>query len=107
MKKVLLALLGLVLLAILSFFCFQNKADSIREALVSSTHSALAGNGITGITADLKGKGLETTDIMQLRGEVPTEELKSEVEKIAQGIEGVGAIENHITIANDDLHTCK
>ncbi len=102
MKKVLLALLGLILLAILAYFCFQNKADSIREHLVSSTNSALSSHNITGITADLQGYDMEMTDIMRLTGEVPSLEVKAEAETLTRAIEGIGDIDNQLTIAQQE-----
>jgi len=98
MKKVFLALLGLILLAILSFFCFQDKASTIRETLVSTTTSALEADNITGVTANLKGSQYEMTDVMLLTGEVPTQEAKAKAETIARAIEGIGGVENQLTV---------
>jgi len=98
MKRVLLALLGLILLAILAYFCFQNKADYIRDNLISSTNTALSANNITGVTADLKGNDLEMTDIMKLTGEVPSLELKAKAETLARAVAGVGGVDNQLTI---------
>ena len=99
MKKVLLALLGLILLAILSFFCFQDKADTIRETLVSSTTSALNANNIQGIQADLNGDDFKMTDIIRLTGEVSTVAQKAKAESIAKAIEGVGGVDNQLIVA--------
>ena len=99
MKKVLLALLGLVLLVMLSFFCYQDKVDTIKKDLVSSTSSALVNHNITGVNVTLKGMGLEITDIMQLKGKVPSQALKMQAQSIAEGIEGVGSIDNQIIVA--------
>jgi outer membrane protein OmpA-like peptidoglycan-associated protein/osmotically-inducible protein OsmY len=99
MKKVLLALLGLILLAILGFFCFQDKADSIRQDLVSSTNQALSSNDLSGVQAVLKGEGVEMTDIIKLTGEVPTNEAKAKAESIARSIMGVGGVDNQLHIA--------
>jgi outer membrane protein OmpA-like peptidoglycan-associated protein len=98
MKKVLLALLGLILLAILSFFCFQNKADAIREDLVATTNSALLNAELDGVKANLKGSGLEVTDIMQLTGVVPSLDQKAKAETVALAVEGVGGVENMIQV---------
>jgi len=101
MKKVLLVLLGLILLALLSFFCFQNKADTIRDTLVASTNSALSAHNITGVTANLKGYNHEMTDIMQLTGEVQNTETKVFAETLARGIDGVGDVDNQLRVANE------
>ncbi len=98
MKKVLLALSGLILLAILAYFCFQNKADTIREHLVSSTNSALSSHNISGVTAALQGHDIEMTDIMQLTGEVPSPKIKAEAEMLTRAIEGIGGVDNQLSI---------
>lgn len=105
MKRVLLALLGLILLAILAYFCFQNKADAIRGDLVSSTNTALSSNNITGVKADLKGANLEMTDIMRLTGEVPSLDMKAKAETLARGIAGVGGVDNQLTVAQQAVAT--
>jgi len=99
MKRVLLALLGLMLLAILAYFCFQNKADLIREDLVSSTTNTLSRNNINGVTAELKGNYLEMTDIITLSGEVASLEIKAKAESLTRSVSGVGGVENQLTIA--------
>ena len=99
MKRVLLALLGLILLAILAYFCFQNKADAIRGELVSSTDTALSSNNITGVKADLKGTNFEMTDIMRLTGEVPSLDMKVKAETLVRGVKGIGGVDNQLTIA--------
>jgi outer membrane protein OmpA-like peptidoglycan-associated protein len=99
MKKVLLALLGLILLASLGFFCFQDKADSIRQDLLSSTNQALSSNNLGTVQATLKGEDLEMTDIIKLTGEVPTNEAKAKAESIARSIIGVGGVDNQLHIA--------
>ncbi len=101
MKRVLLALLGLILLAILAYFCFQNKADTIKEHLVSSTNSALESHDITGVTASLQGQELEMTDIITLRGEVPSLEIKAKAETLARAINGVGGVNNQLHISQE------
>ncbi len=102
MKKVLLALLGLILLAILGFFCFQDKADSIRQDLLSSTSQALSSNDLSSVKATLKGEDVEMTDIIKLTGEVPTNEAKAKAESIARSIIGVGGVDNQLHIAQSD-----
>ncbi len=105
MKKVLLALLGLILLAILAYFCFQNKADSIRNNLVSSTNTALTANNITGVNADLKGHDIEMTDIMRLRGEVSSLETKAKAETLTRAVAGIGGVDNQLTVKQQIAET--
>ncbi len=101
MKRVLLALLGLILLAILAYFCFQNKADTIREHLVSSTNSALSQHDITGVNVSVRGQDMEMTDIIKLTGEVPSLEVKATAETLARGIAGVGAVDNQLSVSQE------
>ncbi len=98
MKKVLLALLGLILLTILSFFCFQDKADAIREDLISSTTQALQSNDLSTAHVTLQGEDKAMTDIIQLSGEVPNLEAKAKAESIARAIPGVGSVLNQLTV---------
>ncbi len=98
MRKVLLALLGLILLAILAYFCFQNKVDTIRNDLVSTTQTALSDQQIMGLKVDLKGNETATTDIITLQGEVATVEAKALAEKTVQSISGINGVENLLRV---------
>ncbi len=105
MKRVLLALLGLILLAILAYFCFQNKADTIRGHLVSSTNSALSEHNITGVNVSVRGQDIEMTDIIKLTGEVSSLEMKAQAETLAKEIEGVGDVNNQLNVAQKIVAT--
>ena len=105
MKRVLLALLGLILLAILAYFCFQNKADTIRGHLVSSTNSALSEHNITGVNVSVRGQDIEMTDIIKLTGEVSSLEMKAQAETLAKEIEGVGDVNNQLNVAQEIVAT--
>ncbi len=101
MKKVLLALLGLVLLAIVSFFCFSSKADAIRSNLLSTTNSALSANKIDGIQTNLQGNDIEMTDIITLKGVVPSQEIKAQAESVVLAVDGVGGVNNQLTVSQE------
>ena len=98
-----LALLGLLLLAILAYFCFQDKADTIREDLVLKTDSALSAKEFGWAKADLVGDNLEMTNIMRLTGVAPSIEAKSEAARVAMDIEGIGGVDNQLTIDGESV----
>ena len=98
MRRVLLALLGLLLLAILAYFCFQDKASTIREDLVLKTDSALSAKEFGWAKADLVGDDLEMTNIMRLTGVAPSTEAKSEAARLAMSIDGVGGVDNQLSV---------
>jgi outer membrane protein OmpA-like peptidoglycan-associated protein len=103
LRKVLLALLGLLLLAILAYFCFQDKADTIREDLVLKTDSALSAKEFGWAKADLVGDKLEMTNIMRLTGVAPSIEAKSEAARVAMDIEGIGGVDNQLTVDGESV----
>jgi outer membrane protein OmpA-like peptidoglycan-associated protein len=103
LRRVLLALLGLLLLAILAYFCFQDKADTIREDLVLKTDSALSAKEFGWAKADLVGDNLEMTNIMRLTGVAPSLEAKSEAARVAMNIEGIGGVDNQLTVDSDSV----
>lgn len=99
MKKFLIVLIGLLLIGILSFFCFQDKAVGIKEDLELKIKSVYASKQMHWVKADLKGNGLETTRVVRLEGVAPSEALKKEAERIALSQVGVGGVENHMIVS--------
>jgi len=99
MKRVLLALLGLILLLILSYFCFKEKADSIRQDLLSSTNAVLEKNKIHDVNASLVGDDVRMQSIVRLAGEVPSQEVKSQAALLVKKVDGVSAVDNQLTLA--------
>ncbi len=99
MRNVLLLLLGAILITILSYFCFMDKADEIKDDLVSKAKSAYAANQMSFVDASLKGENLELTNTLTLRGTAPSAELKQEAERVALGIEGIDGVDNQLKIA--------
>ena len=99
MRQVLLLLLGAILIGILSYFCFIDKAGVIKDDLVSKANSAYAGKQMGWVDANLKGEDLELTRILTLNGTAPSIELKQEAEKVALNIEGVDGVDNRLVVA--------
>jgi outer membrane protein OmpA-like peptidoglycan-associated protein/osmotically-inducible protein OsmY len=99
MRNVLLLLLGAILIGILSYFCFMDKADTIKDDLVSKAKSAYAAKQMSFVNANLKGEDLELTNTLKLTGTVPSVEMKNEASKIALGIEGIEGVDNQLKVA--------
>ncbi len=98
MRKLLLALLGLILIAILSFFCFQSKANTIQSNLLNKVDSTLNIEGYDWVKPRLVGEDLRATNIIQLTGSAPSPEAKMDAERIVAGIDGVGGVQNEISV---------
>jgi len=98
MRKLLLLLLGLLLIIILTYFCFQGKALGIKNDLISKTQALYIDKGLTDINVTVKGENLEQTRILTLKGTVATVEDKMEASKIAEYIDGVQGVDNQLRI---------
>ena len=102
MRRVLLALLGLLLLAILSYYCFKDKEETIRKGLTAATSTALQKSDISDVKVSLKGSDVTMQNIIRLEGEVPSQAISSQAEKIAKGVLGVGGVVNALTFAKTE-----
>ncbi len=100
MKKVLLILLGLLLIGVISYSCFQNKIETIRENLEMNANQTLLSNNLTNTNAYLVGNDFETTSIMKLTGNVPSIEDKQLAEDLVENISGVTGVDNQLEVAN-------
>ncbi len=98
MRKISLFILGLVLISLLSYICFNSKADDIRKNLVSNVTSALATKNFEAIKPSVKGFGQEMTRIITLKGVVPSEDLKLEAQRVAESANGVYAVDNQLVV---------
>ena len=98
MRKGLLLLLGVILIAILSYFCFMGKANGIKENLVSQSQIAYKDKQLDWVNVDISGQDLEMTRNLVLTGIAPTKEKRQEAELIAQNIDGVMSVDNQIVI---------
>ncbi|RUM65911.1 MAG: hypothetical protein DSZ06_04235 [Sulfurospirillum sp.] len=103
MRRFLLALLGLILLLGLSFLCFRDKADSIKENLLSKTNAALNSHNITWAKPELIGDDLSLTDKIRLTGEAPSSEAKEEAGRVVSSIDGVWGVQNDLIVANPNM----
>ena len=84
----------------------------MKNNLISTAQTLYTDKNISDIQVEVKGKDLEQTRILTLKGTVATTEEKAEAEAIAQGIEGVYGIDNQLivdsetpTIAESSTHT--
>ncbi|RUM65574.1 MAG: hypothetical protein DSZ06_04805 [Sulfurospirillum sp.] len=100
MRKVLLALLGMILIGLLSLFCFKTKADSIKTNLISKADSTLTAHQFSWANAHLVGDDLQSTNIIRLTGTAPTLEAKNEAAQIIRAIPGIGGVENDLQLEN-------
>ncbi len=98
MRKLLLLLLGILLIVLLSYYCFKTKTEAIKNHLLSSAEVRYSEESLEEISVTVKGEELNTTRILVLRGEVKNIEEKVNAGKIAQSIHGVYAVENHLGI---------
>ncbi len=103
MKKILIILLGLLLIGILTYFCFQDKIGTIRENLETNANSILMSNNLTDAKAGLIGNGFETTTIMKLTGNAPSVESKEEVGRLVAAVGGVSSVDNQLLVARQEL----
>ena len=97
MKKWLLLLLGLLLIVLLTYFCFTSKQEDIRQDLIANTKSAL-GEQRSAIDVGIKGDEYKTTRIVTLKGVVPSEEEKAKAEELAKAVAGVAGVENQLIV---------
>jgi OOP family OmpA-OmpF porin len=99
MRKLMLLLLGAILIGILSYFCFLDKAGGIKDDLLSKTQSVYASKQMDWVKPSIFGDGLEMTRIVTLNGVAPTHALKDEAERIALAQDGVEGVDNRLTVA--------
>ena len=98
MRKVVLFLLGLLLILILSYFCYQDKSKKIKEEILFKVSSVFASEGVDTLSASLQGEGLWLTRRVILEGEVHTQAIKERVEAKIEKIEAISSIENLIVV---------
>ena len=99
MRKLLILLLGAILIGILSYFCFLDKAEGIKDDLVSKVQSAYASKQMDWVNSGIKGQDLGMTRVVTLEGIAPSAEMKEEAARIALAQEGVDGVDNRLVIA--------
>ena len=98
MRKSLLLLLGLLLILILSYFCFTGKSQFIKTDLVNKIEKVYEEESIEGVTVTLQGNAFAQTRRVVLQGEVETVLIKENAQSVAESIKGVSSIENQLTV---------
>jgi outer membrane protein OmpA-like peptidoglycan-associated protein len=93
MSEPLVALLGLVALGLLSFFCIRGDVPTIQTDLITRTDGALVAAGIPWASANADGRELV------LEGVAPSETLKEQAGDIARQVWGVRTVDNQLTVA--------
>lgn len=101
MRKLMILLLGAILIGILSYFCFLDKAGGIKDDLVSKAQSAYAVKQMNWVNAGIKGDGLGMTRILTLTGTAPSAALKAEAARVALAQDGVYGVDNRLVIDNN------
>ena len=93
MSKPLIALLGLIALGLLCFFCIRGHVPTIQTDLIARTSAALAAAGIPWASANADGRELI------LEGVAPNEESRKQAGGIARQVWGVRTVDNRLTVA--------
>jgi len=105
MKKFILLLLGLILIAILSYFCFLTKSPNIQNDLISKTKTLYTQQGVEGVNVEINGKNLKATRALILTGVVSTKDDRNHALLIAENIEGVTEVDSQIAIKEEMILT--
>ena len=93
MKKPLILLFGLLLLATLGYFCIYEQGLIIQNDIDTRTHTALFEKDLDDITIVTDGRDIT------LIGEVDSIETKIRAKEITQQVDGVRAVNNQLIIA--------
>ena len=93
MNKALIVILGLILFAILGFFCIYNQSSLIQTDIDMRIHTSIAELGIDDI--DIVTDGRDIT----LIGEVASNEIKQQVGQQVRQLHGVRSVNNQLEIA--------
>ncbi len=94
MNKALIVLLGLLLLAILGYFCIYERSTIIQIDIDTRLHASLAELGIDDIDIVTDGRDIVLT------GEVASDKIKQKAEQHAKQVYGVHTVDNQLTIAS-------
>ncbi len=101
MKRFLLALLGLLILAVLAYFCFQQNGENIKSKLVTNAQNSYSVKGMDWVDVKLQGDELESTRILTLSGDAPSFTAKQEAGEIARNIKGVKYVNNLLSVEGE------
>lgn len=92
MRKLLLLLLGLLLIALLASIAFTNKSLIIKNDLVSKVQSAYSQNNLAGVQVGIKGEDYGLTRIITLTGSHQID--RDRIIEMAKNIDGVCDVEH-------------
>lgn len=93
MSKALIIFLGLLLLAILGYFCIYDNSPRIQNDIDISTRAALTEQGLDNISVGTDGREIVLT------GVVASDAIKLQAEENARKVNGVRTVENLLTVA--------
>ena len=103
MRKLLLWLLGLLLMAILAYFCFSSRNEAIQEHILSDADAIYQQEDMPWVKTGLLGEGFGITRVLKLEGEAPTMALKERAGELGREVEGVASVENNLHLASAAL----
>ena len=104
MRKLLLVLLALLLIVLLSYYCFKSKTETIENHLLGSVQEIYVEESLDAVGVTLKGEDLRKTRILVLNGVLESQAEKEHAEIIAQNINGVYAVENNLIIKEKPIN---
>ena len=98
MKRLLLILAGLLLLAFLTILCFENKVNDIKAAILNSVKTNLKDAQLDFAKPTLVGEGYKSTEIVALSGVAPSLEAKQRALQIAKDSYGVWDVKDFMSV---------
>ena len=98
MKKWFASLLTLSLLLILSYFCFINKSQKIKNDLLTKANVSYAQEDMDWLTIGLEGEDVTQRRVLVLEGIAQNQTQRKKAERIAHTIEGIYDVQNNITV---------
>ena len=93
MSKGLIILLGLILLAILGYFCIYHHNTRIQSDIHARTIVAVTPEGLGETNVSTDGRDIT------LIGEVASEQIKAQAEKLAWDVYGVRTVDNQLVVS--------
>ncbi|QMU62273.1 MAG: OmpA family protein [Gammaproteobacteria bacterium] len=93
MSKALILFLGLLLLAILGYFCIYNNSSRIQIDIDARTRAVLTEHGLDNITVGTDGREIVLT------GLVSNEVVRRQAEEYARKVYGVRTVDNKLSVA--------
>ena len=107
MRKVLLLLLGILLIFILSYFCYVNKSEGIKNDLLTDAQNRYDSKSMNWVKTEIEGQDLKLTRTLILKGSTSSLIAKKEAEKIAYTVDGVKYVKNEIEIIPSKIEVVK